>query len=110
MVYVPRFTANSCVIHQNNGVFRVYDSVPTYNSDISYTDYYINDDYFPQTGTAHFSNYSTLPSCIDNNLLTDNFYYRVDFASILLMFSIIAFFGFYIPIKIFSKLFKRGGI
>lgn len=110
MVYVPTYTDNSCVVHYSSGIVRVYDTRPTYNSDINYTDYYIHDDYFPSSGVAHFSNYSTLPTCLPADSITDNYYYRVDFPSILLMFLIISIFAFYIPIKVFSKLFKRGGL
>lgn len=110
MIYVPSYTNNSCVVHSSSGVVRVYDTRPTYNSDVNYVDYYIHDDYFPNYGVAHFSNYSTLPTCLSIDNVTDNYYYRVDFPSILLMFLIISIFGFYIPIKIFSKLFKRGGL
>lgn len=110
MVYVPSYNSNSCVYHQSSGVIRVYDSQPAFNTDVSYTDYYIHDDYMPVNGYTHFSNYTTLPTCLPFSSLTDNFYYRVDFPSILLMFIIISFFGFYIPLKIFSKLFKRSGL
>lgn len=108
MVYVPTYTTNSCVVHSSSGVIRVYDSQPQYNSDISYTEYFIHDDYYPAYGTQHFSNYTTLPSCIPSSNITDNVYYRVDFPSILLMFLIFSIFCFYIPLKIFSKIFKRG--
>lgn len=110
MVYVPSFTNNSCVVHSSSGVIRVYESRPSYNADVSYIDYYIHDDYVSVSGVAHFSNYTTLPTCISSSLITDNYYYRVDFPSILLMFLIISIFAFYIPIKVFSKLFKRGGL
>lgn len=109
MVYVPSFNNNSCVIHNGSGIIRVYASQPTYNSDIYYVDYYIHDDYMSINGTQHFSNYTTLPTCLPSSTITDNFYYRVDFPSILLMFLILSIFCFYIPLKIFSKLFKRGG-
>lgn len=110
MYYVPSYTSNSCVVHSSSGVIRVYSSQPTYNSDINYVDYYIHDNYMSVNGTAHFSNYSTLPTCISSSNITDNYYYRVDFPSILIMFLIISLFAFYIPIKIFSKLFKRGAL
>lgn len=41
---------------------------------------------------------------------TDNFYYRIDFASILLMFLIMSIFIIYLPLKVFSKIFRKGVI
>lgn len=44
---------------------------------------------------------------IDSSLLTDNFYYRVDFYKILIIFIILCFIIIYCPIKIFLRFFKR---
>lgn len=46
---------------------------------------------------------------IDNNNLTNNWFYRNDVTDISLLVVIFSVFFFYIPIKLFSKLFKRGG-
>lgn len=110
-IFVPESTTyNKCYVVQSEGVIRGYDRVPSYNSSYNYRDYYINSSYTFRDGTGTWSSYSTLPICIDNDIITNDFYYRLDFYKILIMFIIFSFFCFYIPIKIFSKLFRRGGL
>lgn len=74
MIYTPNYEEGKCVVIQNNNVVREYETIPTYNSDIAYKDYYVNMDYNYNEGTAHFSNYSTLPNCRTG---TNNIMYRV---------------------------------
>lgn len=110
-IYLPEDNIyNKCYVVQNEDVIRGYDRVPSHNTTYNYRDYYINSDYIYKDGTGQWSNYSTLPICLDNNIITNDYYYRVDFPDILIMFCIISFFGFFIPFKIFSKLFKKGSI
>lgn len=73
-IFVPGYT-NECVVIQNNGVVRAYETTPTYNSDVAYKDYYTSMNYNYNEGIAHFSNYSNLPTC---RLGTSNPMYRVD--------------------------------
>lgn len=108
-IYVPNLEG-ACYVIQDNNAIRVYSSIPTNDSDVAYSDYLFNSHYIERTGTQRFGQYSTLPTCEDINKFTDNFYYRNDIADILISFTIIAFFGFYIPISIIMKLFKKGGI
>lgn len=75
MIYAPNYETGNCIVVQNNGTVRVYETQPTYNSDVNYKDYYTNMNYIYNKGTAHFSNYSTLPVCRQG---TDNIMYRVD--------------------------------
>lgn len=44
---------------------------------------------------------------IDYSKLTDNYYYRIDFYKILIIFIIFCFFIIYCPIKILLRFFKR---
>lgn len=49
-------------------------------------------------------------SYVTSSSFTDNFYYRVDFPSILFMFLIMSIFIIYLPLKVFSKVFRKGVI
>lgn len=110
-IYVPESsTYNKCYVVQNSDVIRAYDKVPKNNTDYNYRDYYINSSYIYKDGYGSWSQYSTLPVCLDSDVITSDFYYRLDMPNILLMFLIINIFGVFIPIKIFSKIFKKGGL
>lgn len=110
MIYVPEKENYKCYVVRDSNTIRAYKTVPKNNSEVNYRDYYINSNYLYQDGSQSFSNYSTLPVCLNNNELTSEFYYRNDFDSILIIFLIMCIFCFLIPLKIFSKLFKRGGL
>lgn len=112
MIYVPDLSY-ACYVVQNSDTIRAYKVKPYnpgYNQsvNIEYRDYYLKSNYIYQDGTQNFGNYSTIPTCLDSSALTDSYYYRNDFDSILVIFLIMCVFCFYIPIKIFSRLFKRG--
>lgn len=110
-VYVPESNVyNKCYVVQNENVIRGYDRVPTNNTNYNYRDYYINSDYIYRDGNGNWSQYSTLPYCLDNNIITNDYYYRIDFPGILIIFLIVNIFSIYLPIKIFSKLIFKGGI
>lgn len=110
-IYVPDdSTYDSCYVVQSDGVIRGYDRTPSYNSSYNYRDYFINSSYIYRDGTGTWNNYSTLPICLDSNIITNDIYYRLDFPNILIMFLIINIFGIYLPIKIFSKLIFKGGL
>lgn len=47
---------------------------------------------------------------LNSNTFSDEVFYRNDFADILIIFVIMCIFSFYIPIKIFSRIFKKGGL
>ena len=109
MIYVPTDTTyNKCYVVQSEGVIRGYDVVPRNNISYNYRDYYVNSDYIFRDGTGSWSQYSTLPSCLSELDITNDYYYRVDFPNILLGFLILSIFCFYIPIKIFSRIFRKG--
>ena len=106
-IYVPDLTSYKCYVVRNDSTIRAYKEIPRNNSDIEYRDYYYNSNYLYQDGIQSFSNYTTLPVCLDSNFLTNDFYYRNDFDSILVMFLILSIFCFYIPIKVFLRLIRR---
>jgi len=107
LIYVPDLTNYQCFVVRSEDVIRAYKQVPYNNSTIEYRDYYFNSNYLYQDGVQTFSQYTTLPVCLDNTKLTTEVYYRNDFDSILTIFLIMSIFCFLIPIKIFTRLFRR---
>lgn len=109
-IYIPQDnTYNKCVVLQSNDVLRVYNKVPSNNVSYQYRDYYIHDNYYFKDGSGTWGNtFQNLPTCYDSELITNNFYYRLDFPNILLMLSIFTLFIVYIPVKLFSKIFRKG--
>lgn len=108
MIYVPEDTTyNKCYVVQSTGVIRAYNKVPTNNVDYAYRDYYLENDYIYKDGTGSWSQYSTLPICLSEDVITNDFYYRVDFPDILLMLFIMFFFIVVIPFKILLRFCRR---
>lgn len=107
MIYVPSYSSSNCVSIRSGDVIRVYATTPTSNSTINYVDYYINSHYISLEGTQIFSNYATLPTCVSSAEVTTDFYYRNDLADIMIIFFIICVFAFYIPFKVFTRIFRR---
>lgn len=107
-IYLPESTTyNKCYVVQNEQVIRAYDTIPSNNTSYKYRDYYINSNYIYKDGSGNWSQYSTLPVCLDNSLITTDFYYRLDFPNILFIFLVFSIFIVYIPFKIFSRAFGR---
>lgn len=105
-IYLPN-TNYACYVVQSEGVIRAYEQTPNYNTVINYRDYYIDSDYIYKDGSQQFGSYSTLPVCLDTNIITNEVYYRHDFDSILLIFLIMFIFIIAIPYKIMSRAFGR---
>ena len=105
-IYLPtNVSSNNCAYINNNDVIRVFDYRGT-NTYITYTDYYVNNHYITNTGTSYVGqnfNYN----CINENNFTTDIYYRNDMVQILVYFTILCIFCFYIPLKIFLRFFKR---
>lgn len=109
MIYVPQTEIyNKCYVVQSEGVIRGYDTVPRNNVNYTYRDYYINSSYIYRDGNGSWSQYSTLPTCLSSTDITNDYWYRLDLPNVLVMFLIVNIFGIYLPIKIFSKLFRKG--
>lgn len=107
MIYVPEKENYKCYVVQSEGVIRSYEEIPQNNKTINYRDYYINSSYIYRDGSTTFSNYTTLPTCLDSSVITSEVYYRNDFDKILVIFLIMCIFCFLIPIKVFLRLFRR---
>lgn len=94
-IYLPSEYLNKPCYQVNNGYIRVFDT--TYNnSSNQVTDIYINQDYMLRKGTA---SYNSNTICDNLNTYTDYIYYRTDFPSILLTFTLLAFICFWLPWK-----------
>lgn len=107
MIYVPEKESYECYVVQSEGVIRAYEETPRNNITTNYRDYYINSNYIYKDGTSTFSNYTTLPICLSSDVVTSDVYYRNDLDSILIIFLIMSIFIFYIPIRVFMRLFRR---
>lgn len=106
-IYVPEFANGNCAYIYNSDIIRVYDSTPRQNTTINYTDYYIKSSYISNTGSTTFSNYSTLPVCINSDNITTNYMYRNDISNIMITFLILLIICFYFPYRILSRMFGR---
>ena len=106
MIYVPDLNYK-CYVVQSEGVIRAYEERPQYNTDVNYRDYYINSSYIYKDGYQSFGSYSTIPTCLDTSVLTNDFYYRLDLDSILFIFTIFVIFGICLPFKILFRFFRR---
>ena len=107
-IYLPNYTSNNCIVVRDKDTIRVYETTPQQNNNYyNYTDYYINSHYLTNTGSQQFNQYSTIPTCRNQNEFTKEVFYRNDFADILLIFGIMCIFIFLIPTKIIMRLFKR---
>lgn len=105
-IFVPSDTTyNKCYVVQSENVIRAYDTIPNHNLNYKYRDYYINSDYIYRDGSGSWSNYSTLPICLSDNVITNDFYYRTDLDSILIIFTIFLFIIVILPYKIIKRIF-----
>lgn len=107
MIYVPDTENYKCFVVRSEEVIRAYEEIPANNKDIAYRDYYYNANYYYNDGVQSFSQYTTLPACIDNNNITTDVYYRNDFDSILIILFIMFFFIIFIPFKILFRFCRR---
>lgn len=111
MTYLPTEYINSNYKYTaNNDYIRVYTNNNCYNQYSSqYCDcYYIYPKIDYLVSEKSSCNVSNLTNTISYEKFTDNYYYRIDFTNILIMFFIMSFFIFYIPIKLVSKIFRKG--
>lgn len=106
MIYVPDNENYKCFVVQNNETIRAYKEVPRSNSNIEYRDYYVNSHYMYKDGVQQFGNYNTnIPVCMSNSELTNNYYYRNDFDSIIVIFICIVGFCYFVIRKIIRSFF-----
>lgn len=103
-IYLPiEITSNQCPIVYDKDTIRVFEEIPTENTTINYTDYYINSNYLTKSGSYNFS--TEIPTCINYENFTTAYYYRNDFDRILIIFFIILFIVYFIFGKILHSFF-----
>lgn len=103
-MYVPNYESGNCAYLYNDNFIRVYETTPSYNSTINYTDYLITSHYISRNGTQTFNSYSTLPVCSDN--VSTNFYDRVDIFEIIIIFVIFISINYFMISKLYKALFR----
>ena len=103
MIYIPTelLHQENYYSYSNNDIITVYSSCN--NDSCTCTDIYTNLDY---NKSSTYSCTKTGVNFIDSTP-TDNFYYRKDFWSILIMFIIFCFVIIWVPLKIVMRFFKR---
>lgn len=107
MIYVPNdLPYSACYVVRDNYTIRAYEYVPTYNSTINYIDIATDNHYIYREGQQQFSNYTTLPSCVSSDRITNAWSYRTDLADILICIFIIIFILYFILIKPVSLFFR----
>lgn len=106
MIYVPSLDYK-CYVVQSENTIRAYEEMPQNNREVSYRDYYLKSNYIYRDGIQSFGSYTTLPACLEMSVLTDSFYYRNDFSSILIIFLIMFIFVIYFPYRVISRFFGR---
>lgn len=107
-IYVPDYDNNSCVIIKDNETLRVYNNRPqNINEDYSYTDYFYNSHYYNINGSERFNSVDTLPVCLNFDTITRDIYYRNDIVDIFLIFLVLFIVGIILPLKLFSRFFRR---
>ena len=106
-IYVPVSNVNdfSCYVVYDSQTIRAYvDSI--HIGDNSYTDFYYNAHYMYKTGVQTITDIREFPQCENMQRITNESWYRLDLAHIIV---IVSFFIFFIilTIKIFSRMFGR---
>lgn len=107
-IYVPNYTNGNCAYIRDANTIRVYSSIPINNSTVQYIDYYINSHYIYVNGSTTFNNYQTIPTCLSNDTISTNIYYRNDMPDIMLMIFITLSIGIFIFRKMFRALIYGG--
>lgn len=106
-IYVPNMNDYECFVVRSEEIIRAYKDKPTNNSTVEYRDYYYNSNYVYTDGEQTFSQYTTLPTCLDRSSITDDVFYRNDIDKILIIFLILFIFIFRYPFKIIFRFFRR---
>ena len=109
-IYLPveNISDFQCYSVKDKDTIRAYKKVPSINSNSDYVDFYINSHYLEKEGNENWGKWENyLPTCLSSNSITTNIEYRNDFSDIMIIFFIFAIFIFYLPIKLFSRFFRR---
>ena len=110
-IYLPidNISQFSCYSVRDKDTVRAYYSKPSINSNSNYVDFYINSHYLQKTGNETWGQWtSNLPVCLPNSSITNKIEYRTDYLESMLLFIILLFILFWLPLKLtFFRLFRR---
>ena len=98
-LYIPTAYLNNCNVFNDNYI-RSY----TNSSHTEWVDIYFKDNYALKSGSTNYQNNVV---CDTLNTYTDDIYYRYDLSHTLIIFVILSYFIFYIPLKVYRRLFRR---
>ena len=109
MIYLPSdfinnnyqyfFNSHDVVVYTNNNCYQNYNTTYCDCYRIQTDNHYLHSDSY---SCSYNTNYP-----INKNNLTDDFYYRNDIMDICVVVLIILLVGFGLPIKLFSRFFRR---
>lgn len=105
-IYAPNLEDYQCFVVRDSNTLRAYEEIPRQNSTISYRDYYINSHYLYQDGVQTFSQYASLPICLDNELMTNAYGYRNDISDIVVVSFFLIFTCYFLVSSCIKCLFK----
>ena len=110
-IYLPVNNVNdyACYFVYDKDTIRAYVQKPQLDSSSQYVDFYINSHYLQKTGTQSFGQWnSSLPTCINKSIITNDVYYRTDILSCILLFISMSYLIFYLPLKLTcGRMFRR---
>lgn len=112
VIYLPiEIKPQNCAYLYDKDTIRVYETKPSHNTTIAYTDYFINSHYLYRTGDTSFGSYSTISyDCLDYKLFSTHVSYRNDFFEILGITFIIVFVLWYFSWFLINRLRKGTGL
>ena len=108
-LYLPiEVKNNQCAVVVSDGHIRVYDSRPngTQQNGVTYTDFYIRENYLSTTGSTNWNQYTT-QQCVDYTQFSTDKWDRPDSWASLLSAFIITIICIWLPFKIISRMFGR---
>lgn len=109
-IYLPieQVSDYKCYSVIDKDTIRAYVQQPRLETSSQYVDFYINSHYLQKTGTQSWGQWnSSLPVCLSSSSITNDFYYRNDLDSILIIFLVLFIFIIVLPYKIMSRSFGR---
>lgn len=109
-IYLPidNVSDYKCYSVFDKDTIRAYYQTPRVDTEVNYTDFYINSHYLEKEGTQRFYNSSYLPNCIPSNAIVNDNYYRTDLFQSLGIFVLLVSIMFVFPLKFtWLRLFRR---
>lgn len=104
-VPVPALNDYSCYVIYDSNTIRAYVDFPHLGNN-AYTDFYISSHYLEKNGVQDITSSVELPQCENINRLTNDYWYRLDLAHIIVIATFILLFIF-LTYKIIARMFGR---